>query len=295
MRSIVISTLLSLLIVMPTLAQTAAPVACGNIVEGDFTLDTQRHDYSIELKGGDSIRVSIIPLGPTLETTIQFRGPTGQEVDRSHVARAVELMPSIEPPVLAASGTYTIMVGNSQIEADGDLSTQPWDLGGVGIYTLYIGCTLRDGTVIEPGDVVEATPTETAPVSPTCTGLCFAGVPAMDLSNGGRNALSNGTPAIGAIAPSGEEILGYVFSARADDGLNVTVERLSGNLNLGLVILDSNSQVIYQASLGASELMSTRLRIPSEGEYVASVYRLETLPAISPETTAFSIQIDLME
>lgn len=287
MRYIVISMVFLLLTVMPTLAQTAAPVACGNIIEGEFLQDAQRQDYAIDLSGGDSIRVSIIPLGPTLETTIQFRGPTGQEVDRSHVARAVDLMPSIEPPVLAASGTYTIMVGNSQIESDGDLSTQPWDLGGVGIYTLYIGCTLRDGTVIEPGDVVEVPATETAPVVPTCTGSCFVGLPLVDLSDGIEIPIQLSQPQTATIG--GDLVVLYTYDATADSTATLSLSRVGGDISVGVSVIqrDTNA-IVFVGGMPSSNNLSVELTFPSDGTYVIGLFRMDTAEKVD---TSGAVQV----
>ncbi len=97
----------------------------------------------------------------------------------------------------------------------------------------------------------------------------------------------------GAITPTGGEILGYTLNASADDVLDLTFTRLSGNLNLGLVVLWADNQVVFQASLVTSETLSTRFTLPSAGQYTIGVFRIDLLPPAAPEATAFQLQATL--
>ena len=54
-------------------------------------------------------------------------------------------------------------------------------------------------------------------------------------------------------------------------------------------VLSANNEVVFQASLVTSESLSTRLTLPSAGQYTIGVFRIDLLPPASPEATAFQI------
>ena len=95
----------------------------------------------------------------------------------------------------------------------------------------------------------------------------------------------------GAITANGSEILGYLFDAQADDTVSLDFNRLSGNLNLGLVVIDADSNIIFQTSMVTGDTLSTTFTIPNSGEYTAGVFRIDLLPPSSPEATAFQVSV----
>jgi hypothetical protein len=152
-----------------------------------------------------------------------------------------------------------------------------------GAYTLFLGCTLRDGTVIQPGDTPsqESSSSSTSssePQAPVFSGVGFPGLAPVDFA---RIPMIANTPMTGAITPTGGEILDLTFT------------RLSGNLNLGLVVLSVDNQVVFQASLVTSQTLSTRFTLPSAGTYTIGVFRIDLLPPAAPEATAFQLQASL--
>lgn len=263
MRMITLFTLI--IFTIPTFSQSATPINCGDIVESEFTDNAQRHDYEIVLEGGDSLNVSVIPLGETLETTILLWGSTGQEISRSHVSRVVEPTPSIETPVLSAPDTYQLMIGNSQIESDGDMSGQPWDLGGLGIYTIYIGCTLRDGTVIEPGDSMPPVPSPT-----TCEGICFP----LLFPNGIEIPITLGQPQTTGIA---NDVMLYTYDASKDTRTTLSLSRVSGDISIGVTVTNQETnELLFVGGMPYSDNLSVDLTFPTNGTYEIALFRLDT-------------------
>lgn len=93
----------------------------------------------------------------------------------------------------------------------------------------------------------------------------------------------------GAITPNGGEIMGFTLDAAAGDTLDLAVNRVSGNLNLGLVVLSADNKVVFQASLVTSQTLNTRFTLPSAGTYTIGVFRVDLLPPAAPEATAFQV------
>jgi hypothetical protein len=83
--------------------------------------------------------------------------------------------------------------------------------------------------------------------------------------------------------------LGLTFDGNVGDTFALDFSKLSGNLNLGLVVLSANNEVVFQASLVTSDSLSTRLALPSAGQYTIGVFRIDLLPPANPEATAFQI------
>lgn len=275
-RIFILFVLSFIVFVLPVSAQSN--VQCGSIVEGEFTEGSKRQDYFINLAPGDKLKVDGTSVGDYLTFYITVIGPSKRTIrDSGNYYNN----PSLETGTLSAPGTYTI-----------DVHT-----GGIGIYTLYIGCTLRDGTVIEPGDVPPTstttgnTTTPSQPVAPVFTGVGFPGLAPVDFSQVAKLPLPAGIAMGGAVTATGGEILGYTFSASAGDKLDLSFTRASGNLNLGLVVLSADNKVVYMAAMVTSETMTTRFTVPAAGEYTIGVFRLDLMSPPDPQPTAFQLQV----
>jgi len=125
------------------------------------------------------------------------------------------------------------------------------------------------------------------------SGNGFPGLPAVDFGNVARIPLISGMAMTGAITPTGSEILGYVLDANAADMLLLDFNRLSGNLNIGMVVLSADNRVVFQASLVTSSVLSSTFVLPSTGTYTVGVFRIDLLPLAQPEPTAFQITATL--
>lgn len=124
---------------------------------------------------------------------------------------------------------------------------------------------------------------------PAFFGNGFPGLPPVDFSKVAKLPLPMDMPMGGAITPTGGEILGFTLDAKANDTLDLSFTRVSGNLNLGLVVLSADNKVIFQASLVTSKTLSTQFMFPAEGQYTIGVFRVDLLPPAKPEATAFQI------
>jgi hypothetical protein len=179
--------------------------------------------------------------------------------------------------VLSERGTYTIEV----------------DSNGPGLYTLLIGCTLRDGTVISPGDAISSTPTSptSAPVPTLSVGVPgFPGLAPVDMSNTLSLPLIVGTPMTGIVTSAGNEVLGFSVEAYAGDTIELSFRKLSGNLNLGVVVLSPENRVVFYGGLVLSDSLSTHFTLQDTGQYMIGVYRVDLLPPVTSEATAFQVQ-----
>jgi hypothetical protein len=277
-------------------AQDAVPIQCGSIIEGEFIAGAERHEYTIDLKAGTVLRVSGEALGETLRFTILALEPSGRGVAASDDYGTVSVDPQIATPILSANGNYKIWVGNTEIRYDGNIFTDPRFSGGSGVYTIFVGCTLRDGTVIEPGDTIAentdsggqgASP---APVTLPFTGNGFPGLAPVDFTNAFVFPLSVGQVNPGQIPAGADAVISYTFDAQAGQTLDLTFTRTSGNLNLGLVVLNAENKVVFQASVVSANRVNAQLTLPTSGTYTIGVFRIDLLPPASPEATGFQIE-----
>ncbi len=270
---------------------------CGNIIEGEFTTNFQEQTYIINLRAGSELNVSVQPLGEHLFTAILITGPTnlGVALSNGEIGHAsmfwdtVEREPKASTSTLGASGNYTIRVVNFSVNwinpytyaTDSYRYTSA--TGGIGAYTLFVGCTLRDGTVINAGDVL---PTPIPPPQPTPAGSELAPI---TLPGAAVIPLTSGIVSGGSIGAEGIPPYTYTFTAAPGNTLTLQVDRTSGNLNLGIVVISPTSEVLFYGGLIASNTLSTTLTLPSEGQYTIGVFRVDLVPPAAPEATAFQV------
>lgn len=151
---------------------TETEVKCGDIIENEFINDAEDHIYLLSMQPRESFDVALEPAGDDLKTIIAIYGATGVRIkitgDFVGLWRenTVSEAPKVASDTLSARGPYKIRVANTGINVYGHqdllndkLETDAKSFGGVGVYTLSIGCTKADGSRIEPGDVPQPTPT----------------------------------------------------------------------------------------------------------------------------------------
>lgn len=259
-------------------AQAApTPAQCGQIIDAEFLRDGDEgaQEYTLSLAPGDTITVFGDTVGAYLRYAISVFAPTTGKVARADWNYYDE--PRAESDVLSERGIYTIRVWSN----------------GPGLYTLYIGCTLRDGTVISPGDVVGSsvispTSAPAATLPPNVSG--FPGLAPVDMSNAVKVPLIAGTLMTGIVTPTGNEIIGFSVEANAGDTVDLSFRKLSGNLNLGVVVLSPTNKVVFYGGLILSDSLSTRFTLQDAGQYTIAVYRVDLLPPAAAEATAFQVQ-----
>jgi hypothetical protein len=116
-------------------------IECGDVIESEFLKNDQRDIYILNMSPGESFTVSIKPVGEQVKSKIDVLGPTGLSLINSN--GELEDTPSVNSGILSSHGSYRIEVYNQV----GDTS------GGPGIYNLYVGCMIRDGVILEPGNI----------------------------------------------------------------------------------------------------------------------------------------------
>lgn len=281
--SVVCSVLLIYLLAGWSNQVTPFEVECGQILEAEFTEAQQVHQYVISLAPGDISNIRGVALGDTLRFRIRFIDPIGNELYNSGIP---DTSPNLATGILSARGNYIIGLSNSDEEGIYDY--------GIGVYTLYVSCTFRDGTVINPGDTAPiSTNLNGTSASPAFSGVGFPGLAPVDFSDVARIPMIADVPMTGAVTPTGNEILGYRLDANAGDTLALSFTRLSGNLNLSLVVLSADNKVVFQASLVTSSKLTTEFTLPSAGQYTIGVFRIDLLPPAAPEATAFQVTATL--
>lgn len=283
--------LVFLLCGVPISAQSATSVKCGDIIEDEFVNNAERNDYDISLNAGDTMEISGVPLGETLQFAIRVMGPTGQLLVVSNNGR-VSPDPSIVTPILSANGIHHIWIANTLFSnnSSGSLHSSSSYWGGVGVYTLYIGCTLRDGTVINPGDVIEtssAISSSRPPEPATCTGPCFPGLPLVDFSEGIEIPITAGQA---QTAPIGGDIVAlYTYDATANQTATLSLSRVSGDISVGVsVIKRDTNEIVFVGGMPSSNHLSVELTFPSDGTYVIGLFRMDTAEKID---TSGAVQV----
>ncbi len=118
---------------------TEINVECGNVVEGEFTKSIEEHKYRIKMSPGDSLQLAATPVGDYLAIGIFINGPSGMSVLKKR--RGSSGTVSVKTKKLSGRGTYNIHIHNTYNRGPGYL----------GLYTLFVSCVLRDGTVTEAG------------------------------------------------------------------------------------------------------------------------------------------------
>ena len=126
-----------------------ATMKCGGIYEGEFSKNIERHEYKVNMAPGDKLELSTSPIGEYLGLRIDIYGPSKTPILRQHSMRLVTGPSSVATKVLSGRGTYTIYVHNYAYKNKA-ARTGPIP-GSLGVYSLYVKCVLRDGTVIKPG------------------------------------------------------------------------------------------------------------------------------------------------
>jgi hypothetical protein len=290
---------LCLLYIAPIQAQGTLPLNCGDIVEVETNTTNPYIDFNLQASAGTTLNMRAEPLGSTLFLRTSLYDSGG-----AHLFTVVSPEPGtpsvIDQSVLASSNP-TLAIGGG---------LHSWDYEGredydraYGAFTVYVGCTLRDGTVINPGDNAEASGgiggivgnmlgsevgTTTSTEQPF-SGVGFPGLPPADFANGITIPFTLGSPNVGAINPGFDSVFGFTVDANGGDKFDLTFTRMSGNLNLGLAVLAPDNTIVYQASLVNAERMNTLFTFPTSGQYTIGVWRIDLLPPATPENTAFTL------
>lgn len=258
-------------------------IQCGDVVEGELTASTDAiQKYVLNVAPGATLNIQVEPIGSTLAVQLLLLDSSGKQlikVDEGDKGKAEK----INGFVISSRNPYVVIEGRNN-----------WGDRFLGAYTLSVGCILRDNTIINPG---EATPLNNTAVNSsnlaTFSGNGFPGLAPVDFSAVAKIPTVANVPMTGGVAPTGDTILGYTLDASANDTLALNFTRLSGNLNLGLVVLSADNKVVFQASLVTSSELTTKFTLPTAGTYTIGIFRIDLLPPDAPEATAFQLTATL--
>ncbi len=286
---IILTVIIAVFRVSGVYAQLETEVECGMIVENEFFKPAEDHIYTLTMEPGSSFNVSAEAVGDNLRIKIFVEGPTGVSLTRSEWEKS----PSINSGALSSSkGKYSIKINNETTWSGKQL---------VGLYTLSIGCIQRNGEVINPGDIPQPTPTP-APLptatprsalpdtASTFTGTGFPGLAPVDFADAVPIPLLLDEKMTGVI-PLDNQILGFTLDAAAGDTLDLSYTRVSGNMNLGLVVLSAENEVFFQASLVTSASLATQFILPAAGQYTIGVFRISLVEPAAVEPTVFQLKV----
>jgi hypothetical protein len=287
------------------LAAQEISLTCGDILEAEVTQakpDERNFDhYKLDIPAGTNINLTVSPLGDTFNVGIVLQDSAGNDIliINSEVEGASERLVDFK---LGSSNQILRIAGvePGSTESDSAFYATYGYLGReshagyyFGAYEIRLGCSLRDGRIIEPGESADAgggtgggQPQPTAPVAPA---FGFPGLAPVDFAAAFRLPLAARAVSEGEIPPVGSAILGFYFTGEVGDTFDIAFERTSGNLNLGLVLLSADNQVAYMAALVSSQTMSTRLTLPASGEYTLGIFRIDLIPPPLPAPTRFKL------
>lgn len=259
-------------------AQNSNGLKCGDIVETEYSLQTQTstgwyyQSQYIDLKAGDSLDISGEAFGDYFTFSIEINDPSNGFVSASD--RGTK-NPTVQTEVLSQSGTYEVRIRSED----------------VGSYTLYIGCTLRDGTVIKPGDNVLETPPSNEPTTTIFTGYGFPGIPPVNFSNAIQIPIAKGQAQNGALGSGSQDVFTYTYSANSSTMLSI--RRISGNLSIGIAVINqADNNIVFLAGMPSSGNLSVQLDFPTAGTYIIGIFRLDITPNQVGTSGAFEIRLD---
>lgn len=251
-------------------------VQCGSIIESQFQREREIHRYFLNLSQNDVISLRIEETGSysDLYFLLSLYSPSSQELEDTSDSDLVLL----ETDTLPVSGIYEIAIENS---LNGNQSDG-------GTYIMYIGCTLDDGTVINPGDAPSTTEMASPSEAIVFSGFGFTGISPVDFSTGIEIPLQTGQP---QTAPLGGDVALYTYSASTNETRTLSLARLSGNISVGIAVikLDTN-EVIFFGGMPSSNNLSVELTFPSNGTYAIGLFRVDTAEHSS---TSGAVQITL--
>ncbi|MGB1287675.1 MAG: hypothetical protein ACPG7F_14145, partial [Aggregatilineales bacterium] len=114
--------ILVFLFMLPILvnAQSRTAVECGDIIENEFTRNSQPFLFTIDLSAGDSIQASLVPIGTNLSATLGLYAPNDAAIaaggyDEYWWGYAPSPEPELDSDILSSNGTYTLVVINDTL------------------------------------------------------------------------------------------------------------------------------------------------------------------------------------
>lgn len=270
--------------------------SCGDLIENRFNWNQDIHRYYIQLERDNffnaSAEITDTLRQPTLE--IGFLSPTNGTLD-SLLWNEAHSIRVVQNQLLNSTGLHTIVV-------------QGYGSGG-GNYSLAIGCTqggeeipagsgesititrgeyirFEDGGLVSgDSDDTDPVPTETAiVVSETDNFYGFPGIGSVNFDGGVEIPLTLGQP---QNAPVGGDIVAlYTIDATAGQVSTLTLSRVSGELSIGVAVINSSTNdIIFFGGMPSSDNLSVELTFPEAGSYAIGLFALDTATSGAVQVT----------
>jgi hypothetical protein len=266
--------LASVLFMTSTPSSAQSSLACNSVVEGAITVQDAEtgHLFDLQLDAGDEVTLELSIPGSSLRSSMYILDSSGSRLERE---TGYDNPKSINSFVAPFTGDYQVLV-------------KEWESREMA-YTLTVDCIQINADSSASTSEVQS---QVGPQS-TSPAFGFPGLPAVDFASAVRIPLTFDTPTQSGFPPSSDAVLGFTFEANADDVLDLSFERRTGNLNIGLVVLSADNQVVYMAALISSQTNNSRFTLPSTGEYTIGMFRIDLVTLASPEATDFTITATL--
>jgi hypothetical protein len=272
-------------------------ITCGDIIEGEFVTALEERTYTLNAAAGTTVDIAVNAISDQPRFIAMVTDPSNFGIairdgqmrsgrDGYYIVN-VQSQVQIEDLILAATGAYTIRLANFEFSVysfEANRYSFPRPEGGVGAYTLTINCIDRNGNPILPPE--QSPDPLPAPVQPTASLI-------PDLSSVALIPLIAGVPMGGGVAIDPGAPTAYIIEGSEGQQLTLSLQRLAGNLNLGVVVLAPNNEALSFASLIGGGELSLSATLPTSGSYTVGIFRVDIAPPAVPEPTAFQIQATL--
>lgn len=259
--------------------QSTQQLECGDKVQAEFDSSDDEVEFYIDLDAGDILVLR--GTSPDAQFVIQFHAPPDW-TNRLGESAPLSFNPSLTTIPAPVQGTYNVEADNNK---DGVS-------GGTGRFGLQVGCITQNGDVL------------IVPVARfACVGACqIAG--GTEAGGGNRASvlrlpetagldneiISLNSSVNGVISSDGSEIYSYSLQVEQTQTISLNLARTSGNLDLGMVVIQGSS-ILYQAGLLGSDSTQLRLVQLPATRYTIVVYQVSVLLPTSPQATSFTLSI----
>jgi hypothetical protein len=258
-------------------------LVCGNLEQGEFTSSSLEKSFIIDLYAQDIIELQLQPTaGVGIVASIELIGPARNIVATSKPGSFDSAI--IEPTTLPNDGQYIIRV----------VTTGNW-----GQFTLQVHCVV-DGVYIGPGSVPSTAELRSLPscgeptVTPASASSAMS-VTVPDISAIPLIPLFSGSATNGSFVDADSNATVYSLEVNEDSTLDLSIERVAGNLNIGVAVLSPEQNLIFLGTLipfGIEQpSLNSRFILPTTDTYKIVVFNMNMMPPTSPEPTVFTLTI----
>jgi hypothetical protein len=261
-------------------AQALPSIQCGDIIEGEITADAPEGErfsqYVLQVQPGTLIDLVIVPLGQGFNVGATMSDSGGVEFAAFNSVPAGGTEEIIEYSIGASNTILGIYGLNPDKTTPNDFHAYYGSGAGryIGAFEISLACTLRDDTRIDFGERVEVTGDEGLPPAPVFSGFGFPGVLPVDFSAGIEIPLQLGQT---QTVPIGNDVALYTYEATAGSTASLTVSRVSGNISIGVTVINrSTNEIIFVAGLPSTNSLSAEIVFPTDGGYVIGLFRFDT-------------------